>query len=98
MTVLPREKVRRRVTKVVAAPMKARLQPSRHVFYLAHGNDSRGENERFIRIEKRATFRQTCVRFATRVDRLALESWRVEGGKRGVSSLNMHTGDVPFPF
>lgn len=102
VAVLPREKVRRRVTKVVVAPMIVRLQRFRHVFTWrsCHGNDSRGGDERFVRISsmKRATFRRTRVRFATRVDRLALESWRVQGGKRGASSLNMHTGDVPFPF
>lgn len=100
VAVLPREKVRRRVTKVVVAPMIVRLQRFRHVFTWrsCHGNDSRGGDERFVRIVKRATFRRTRVRFATRVDRLALESWRVQGGKRGASSLNMHTGDVPFPF
>lgn len=43
VAVLPREKVRRRVTKVVVAPMIVRLQRFRHVFTWrsCHGNDSR---------------------------------------------------------
>lgn len=90
-TVLPREKARYESRGGADVSPVAAFQAR---FLLgAVGNDSRGEDQRFIRMEN-----ERCVRIATRVDGLALESWRVQGGKRGASSLNMHTGDVPFPF